>query len=231
MAGRGHGPIHRQLQETLDYIRRKIIVEKVVKVEDKAEANRANRANRAYNYPYTAIEEVLSNVVYHKSYDDRNPIEVRIELNSIIVYSLAGPMPPITNADLQNERVVSRNYRNRRIGDFLKERDMTEGRSTGFPKIFRAMRNNGSPDPIFKTDELNQYFLAELPIHPAFVGDDVARDLESVDTLESLIINIITENKHVTRAEMAEAAKVSTKTIERQIKQMCRAYQNEMYRL
>ena len=58
---------------------------------------------RAYNYPYTAIEEVLSNAVYHKSHDDRNPIEVRIEPNSIIVYSLASPMPPITNEDLQKE--------------------------------------------------------------------------------------------------------------------------------
>lgn len=144
-----HGPIHLQLQEALDYIRSQVIVEKVVKVDDKAEAN------RAYNYPYTAIEEVLSNAVYHKSYDDRNPIEVRIEPTSIIVYSLAGPMPPITNDDLQNERVLSRNYRNRRIGDFLKELDMTEGRSTGFPKIYRAMRNNGSPDPVFKTDDLN----------------------------------------------------------------------------
>ena len=75
---------------------------------------------------------------------------------------LHGPMPPITNDDLQNERVLSRNYRNRRIGDFLKELDMTEGRSTGFPKIYRAMRNNGSPDSVFKTDDLNQYFLAEL---------------------------------------------------------------------
>lgn len=52
------------------------------------------------------------------------------------------------------------------------------------------------------------------------VARDVARDLEPVDTLESLIINMITADKHVTRAEMAEAAKVSTKTIERQIKQM-----------
>ena len=136
-------------------------------------------------------------------------------------------MPPITNADLLKERVVSRNYRNRRIGDFLKELDMTEGRSTGFPKIYRAMRNNGSPDPIFKTDDLNQYFLAELPIHPAFVGDnvaldvalDVARGPEDVDTLESLIIRMISKDKHVTRTEMAEVAKVSTKTIERQIKQ------------
>ena len=202
-----HGPIHLQLQEALDYIRSQVIVEKVVKVDDKAEAN------RAYNYPYTAIEEVLSNAVYHKSYDDRNPIEVRIEPTSIIVYSLAGPMPPITNDDLQKERVLSRNYRNRRIGDFLKELDMTEGRSTGFPKIYRAMRNNGSPDPVFKTDDLNQYFLAELPIHPAFVGDSeeditqktTQKTTQNLTSNQQAILDYIQNNPEATRKDIAEA--------------------------
>ena len=120
----------------------------------------------------------------------------KIEPASIIVYSLAGPMPPITNDDLQNERVLSRNYRNRRIGDFLKELDMTEGRSTGFPKIFRAMRNNGSPDPVFKTDGLNQYFLAELPIHPAFIGNNVAQDVVKnvVDRLDLIVLLLKEDN-------------------------------------
>ena len=71
----------------------------------------------AYNYPYTAIEEVLSNAVYHKSHDDRNPIEVRIEPNSIIVYSLSGPMPPITNEDLQKENRTN-------IGQIIKNRPL-----------------------------------------------------------------------------------------------------------
>jgi ATP-dependent DNA helicase RecG len=44
-------------------------------------------------------------------------------------------------------RAVSRRYRNRRIGEFLKELDLTEGRSTGVPKIFRTMAANGSPHP------------------------------------------------------------------------------------
>ena len=217
-----HGPIHLQLQEALDYIRSQVIVEKVVKVDDKAEAN------RAYNYPYTAIEEVLSNAVYHKSYDDRNPIEVRIEPTSIIVYSLAGPMPPITNDDLQNERVLSRNYRNRRIGDFLKELDMTEGRSTGFPKIYRAMRNNGSPDPVFKTDDLNQYFLAELPIHPAFVGDNVAQDVvenvvENVVDRMDLIVLLLKEDNTLSAAQLAKQLGVTARTIQRDLEKLSKA--------
>ena len=41
--------------------------------------------------------------------------------------------------DLRAGRAVSRRYRNRRIGEFLKELDLTEGRSTGIPKILREM--------------------------------------------------------------------------------------------
>ena len=60
---------------------------------------------------------------------------------------------------------MSRRYRNRRIGDFLKELDLAEGRSTGVPKILRAMRKNGSPDPIFESDEDRTSFLVRLPVH------------------------------------------------------------------
>lgn len=62
-------------------------------------------------------------------------------------------------------RIVARDYRNRRIGDFLKELDLTEGRGTGFPTIYRVMENNGSPLPIFDTDTQSTYFLATLPAH------------------------------------------------------------------
>ena len=79
-------------------------------------------------------------------------------------------MPPVTANDLRKERVVSRQYRNRRVGDFLKELDLTEGRNTGFPKIYSSLRKNGSPMPLFETDDTNSFFRATLPIHKAFVG-------------------------------------------------------------
>jgi ATP-dependent DNA helicase RecG len=61
---------------------------------------------------------------------------------------------------------VPRRYRNRRIGEFLKELDLTEGRATGIPKILRAMRQNGSPPPEFDFDEDHSYFQVRLPVHP-----------------------------------------------------------------
>ena len=57
----------------------------------------------------------------------------------------------------------SRRYRNRRLGDFLKELDLTEGRSTGIPTIQDELRKNGSPRAIIETDPDRTYFLIDIP--------------------------------------------------------------------
>ena len=88
----------------------------------------------------------------------------------IMVLSYPGPDRSVSPADLRKERVISRRYRNRRIGDFLKELELTEGRSTGIPKIHGAMARNGSPPPVLLTDEEHTYFRIELLIHPVFIG-------------------------------------------------------------
>ena len=46
------------------------------------------------------------------------------------------------------------------------ELNLTEGRGTGIPKILRAIQKNGSPMPVFETDEDRTYFVARFPIHP-----------------------------------------------------------------
>ena len=70
-----------------------------------------------------------------------------------MILSLPGPDRLIRLADFAAGRAVSRRYRNRPIGEFLKELDLTEGRSTGVPKILKAMAVNGSPAPLFETDD------------------------------------------------------------------------------
>ncbi len=50
------------------------MVETVIKHPQRAEAE------RAWNLPYAAVEEVLVNAMYHRSYEEREPIEVRIEM-------------------------------------------------------------------------------------------------------------------------------------------------------
>ncbi|MGO3183832.1 MAG: RNA-binding domain-containing protein [Aequorivita sp.] len=160
------GPLHEQLRDTLSFIKTNIISEKVVKHKDIAEVDRFN------NYPYTAIEEALSNAVYHKSYEIGSPIEIQIWPDKIEILSYPAPKPPVTNDILgTKKRIIARDYRNRRIGDFLKELHLTEGRGTGFPSIYNAMEENGSPLPIFETDD-ESYVLVTLPAR----GNDQASD-------------------------------------------------------
>lgn len=157
------GPIHDQLRNVLKYIKSNIIKEKIVKVKGVAESI------RSYNYPYEAIEESLANAIYHKSYEKENSIEVNVRKDQIEILSFPGPLPPLGNKQLKQNRVVARDYRNRRIGDFLKELKLTEGRGTGFPTIRKSMRDNESPNPIFQTDKDLTYFLTILPSNSLFV--------------------------------------------------------------
>ena len=160
----------------------------------------------------------------HKSWDDRTPIEINIYKDKITVYNIEGPVPPISNEDLKNERVICRSYRNRRVGDFLKELHLTEGRNTGFPKIYREMRNNGSPLPIFETDDRNIHFIATLPIHPAFI--DAApqsapqNEPQKLTLRQQQIISLINQNNHLSRQEMAHKLGISYSTIKRELSAM-----------
>jgi len=149
----------------LQYIRNTVITEKVVKYPDRAEAD------RFFNYPFAAVEEALSNAVYHRAYDEREPIEVRVENDRIEIVSFPGPDRSITIEGLKNYRVSNRRYRNRRIGDFLKELHLTEGRNTGFKKILDALEANGSPKPEFETDDARSYFITRLYVHEGFLKE------------------------------------------------------------
>ena len=156
------GPLHEQLRAALRYIKNTIITEQIVKHPDRAEAD------RFFNYPYEAIEESLSNAVYHKAYDEREPIEIRVERDMIEIISHPGQDRSVTLEGLRAFKVRSRRYRNRRIGEFLKELHLTEGRNTGFRKIIEALRRNGSPMPEFETDEAHDYFITRLFVRKNF---------------------------------------------------------------
>ena len=162
------GPLHIMLKNALTHIKSLVIEEKVIKHPDRPEAS------RFFNYPFSAIEEGLCNAVYHRSYETREPIEVRILPDRISILSFPGPDRSITDHDMRNYLFLSRRYRNRRVGEFLKELDLTEGRGTGIPKILRAVKENRSPLPKLMTDKDRTYFVAEFPIHSTFTLKDTA---------------------------------------------------------
>ena len=165
------GPIDEQLRDALSYIRNNVIAEKVFKVPGQAEAVRVK------NYSYEAIEEFLSNAIYHKSYQIHEPVTVRIEADKIEITSTPGPDRSISDEDIRNYQMRTRRYRNRRIGDFLKELHLVEGRNTGIPTAIRAIKENGSPLPQLLTDEERSFFSVIIPIHEAFSNRNNVTDV------------------------------------------------------
>lgn len=156
------GPIPSQIKRTLDLITTNFLKEKVSKPVD------TEKSDRAWNYPLQAIEETLVNAFFHRDYQQREPIEIRIYQNSIIFINHGGPDRSIQLQAFDAGQVRSRRYRNRRLGEFLKELELTEGRATGIPTILKALKDNGSPAPRFHTDDNRTFFEVELFIHPAF---------------------------------------------------------------
>lgn len=213
------GPIHQQLRDALQYIRNTIITEKVVKYSDRAEAD------RFFNYPFAAVEEALSNAVYHRAYDEREPIEVRVENDRIEIVSFPGPDRSVTIEGLKNYRVSNRRYRNRRIGDFLKELHLTEGRNTGFKKILDALEANGSPKPEFETDEARSYFITRLFIHEGFHvstpnSTPSTPNSTPLPALREQILALIKTNPSISKKKMAEILNISMYALKKELANM-----------
>ena len=138
--------------------------------------------SRAYgwaSYPLQALRETLVNAVYHRGYSEDQPEPTKIYLypGRIEITSYPGPVPGIELRHLRNKGdAPPAPARNRRIGEFLKELGLAEGRLSGIPKVFRVMEDNGSPEPRFEFDEQRTYFRAILPAHPEYEALSAARD-------------------------------------------------------
>ncbi len=214
-----NGPIQKQLIDALSYLKTNIIRSKVIKYDDR------EKADKVYNYPYPAIEEALANAIYHRNYELRDPIEVRVLPSSIEIISYSGIGPSLKQADFEKGVVGTRRYRNRRIGSFLKELGLTEGKGTGIPIIYKVLKNNGSPKPIFDTDHPNRsFFVVEFPIHPDFKNsNDGGSIVGSIGGSKELtirqkeIIEIIKPNNKISYRAIAEKLKINGSAVKKHL--------------
>lgn len=161
------GSVPQMIQATMERFRNLFIREKVIKVPNQMEAL------RIMNYPYQAIEEAVVNDFYHRDYMSCEPVTIEIEPDCISIMNFLGIDRSISGKTIaEGKRFVSRYYRNRRLGEFLKELDLSEGHSSGIPTIQEELEKNGSPRAEFFTDEDRRAMRIRIPIHPAFLEDD-----------------------------------------------------------
>jgi ATP-dependent DNA helicase RecG len=167
-------PIHEQLRECLAYLEN-LSVRQLEKLPNRTQAA------TWVSYPSQALRESLVNAVYHRSYEGNlEPIKVYLYPDRLEIISYPGPVPGIEQRHLDGDSPLPPvPARNRRIGEFLKELKLAEGRGTGIPKLRRVMEQNGSAPPRFDFDEARSYFRTTLPAHPEYLSilalQDVAR--------------------------------------------------------
>ena len=116
--------------------------------------------------------------------------------------------------------------RNPVIADVFGRLGLMERKGSGFGKIIHAYEHqvNFTDDkmPKFRSDRY-QFTVIMPNLNYNDVQDvvqDVAQDVAQDDYLPELIIAEIRNNNRITRAEIAQKANVSVKTIERELKQM-----------
>ena len=158
---------------------------------------------RNYHYPYQALEEALVNAFYHRDYQINEPVEVVIEPNRITILSHSGPDKSISEQVLKDASIIrSRRYKNRRLGDFLKELGLTEGRATGIPTIQEELRKNGNPRALIETDADRTYFLIDIPSKEEYSQreDEITSHLSSeISTIRSIFIKAVNNGRYTAK--------------------------------
>ena len=226
-----YGPVPSMIRSTLEYLRTNVIKERIIKLKDRAEAV------KFFNYPYQALEEAVVNALYHRDYKESEPVEIRIEPSGISILSYSGPDRSISMDSIKRARSLkARRYRNRRLGDFLKELELSEGRATGIPTIQDELRRNGSGDACIETDEERSYFLIEIPCREGFemfsvlnsflaepetepeigmVGEtEPETELRGRIKIQHMLLDMITSDSSITISAMAERCGKSRTTIQ-----------------
>ncbi|MDE5573107.1 MAG: putative DNA binding domain-containing protein [Muribaculaceae bacterium] len=176
------GPIPKIINETLSYLRTNVIKQRIIKPSD------SEKSIKVFNYPYQAFEEAVVNALYHRDYMEREPVEITIEPTHIDILSYAGPDRSISaQAIKEAKKLKARRYRNRRLGDFLKELGLTEGRATGIPTIQKHLKFNGNAPATIETDDDRTYFLMTIPCREDMIGQN---DIEAVNKTDNKITHL-----------------------------------------
>ena len=217
------GSVTQIIDRTLEYLNRMLVMQTVIKPKDD------NHSQKFFTYPYQALEESVTNSLYHRDYREWEPVVITVEPQGITIQNVGGPDRSISKADIERgELLISKRYRNRRLGEYLKELDLTEGRSTGIPTIQNELKENGSPRAIVVTDEERTFFRITIPCHEAagnIIADIASKDNSQKssqkgsqkgsqkDAKSQMIIDMIRRNPNVTTSEMADKIGISRRSI------------------
>jgi predicted HTH transcriptional regulator len=138
------------------------------------------RLPNALKYPRQALTEAVVNALAHRDYELYDPARTTIFTDRIEIVS-PGSLPIGVKLETLREGRSSPKWRNQSLAWFLSRLQLAQAEGQGIPTIFRSMREEGCPDPIFDADEAR--VTCTLPAHPRHA---LAREYREIEEAISL---------------------------------------------
>ena len=73
------GSVPQIIDRTLEYLKRMLVMQSIIKPENDY------RSRKFYTYPYQALEESVTNSLYHRDYREWEPVVITVEPDSITI--------------------------------------------------------------------------------------------------------------------------------------------------
>lgn len=181
----------------------------------------ANSREEMPEYVERSYHEALINALAHRDYLV-NGSEVHIDIydDRMEIYSPGG-MPDGSIIQDRDPLSVPSTRRNPVLADVFNRLGYMERKGSGFGKIISGyefqINYNESKKPSFRSDRYQ--FTVIMPN----LNYDVPQDVPQ-DELNNQIVNLIRKDSKISTAKMAKALGVSTKTVQRHIKEMDNVY-------
>lgn len=227
------GPIWIQAKQVSKYFKDNIMASYTIRDSDTVEHR------IVYNWPLAMFEELATNCILHKEYENNNYIGIYVYSDKITFVNHNRPKPPVTIEDLNmNRSFDDRQYLNEELKDMFFSLDLIESYGSGIRRAKDAMERNHSPELKFLPDnDVDDYTMAVAYINEEFVKtrdeEKKKQQLTSNSTpstpnstpnnntsLQEKILELIKEDKHITKKIMVEKLGISMYALKKELAEM-----------
>ncbi|KPA10904.1 transcriptional regulator [Candidatus Magnetomorum sp. HK-1] len=131
-------------------------------------------------YPSIALKEAVINALVHRDYESDQPIRVTVFEDRIEFYSPGGVPIQVDKKKFKIGKATAY-WRNQALNYLFNKMQLAQAEGQGIPTIFKAMREEGCPEPVFEID--TESVTCILPAHPRHQTLRVIYDVENTIVL------------------------------------------------
>lgn len=209
-AKRFDGPVWIQAKQVSKYFEDNIMTSYTIREHDKIEHK------IIYNYPLTAFEELATNAILHKEYDNPEYVGIYVYKDRVSFVNHNRPLPPVTIEDLNKDRSFDRRqYLNKELKDMFFSLNLIESYGSGIRRAKDALLENGSPELRFYPDnEEDNYTNAVMRINTEFLKDfnrsTTKETTKEKSSVQEQIVLLMKNNPSITAEQIANEIKEIT---------------------